>query len=61
MVDAELLIRARAKYEIALHVLKDVDLAQTMTAAVNEQYGRLSKKTALMTQVGKGRIFAMAF
>lgn len=31
--DAELLIRSRAKYELALHVLRDPDMAQQMKAA----------------------------
>jgi len=61
MTDAEMLIRARAKYEIAMHVLKDLELAQTMTAAVQEQLVSLKSKTAMMTQAEKGRVKAMAF
>lgn len=54
MVEAERLIRARAKYNLALDVLRDTELAQTMAAAVTEAYDQLKGHTAL--QVGTGRI-----
>lgn len=41
MTDAERLIRSRAKYEIALHVLRDEKLAQAMTDAVLEAENQL--------------------
>lgn len=54
MVEAERLIRARAKYNLALDVLRDTELAQTMAAAVTEAYDQLKGRTAL--HVGTGRI-----
>jgi hypothetical protein len=56
MTHAERLIRSRAKMELALHVLKDIDLAQTMGQAVEEAFQQLKEKSNRLTQVGEGRI-----
>lgn len=61
MTHAERLIRSRAKLELALHVLKDQDLATTMNAAVTEALEQLIGRTNLLTQVGNGRVEAMEF
>lgn len=52
MTDAERLIRARAKYELALNVLRDDALATTMAAAVNEAYDQLKGRTNKQTGTG---------
>lgn len=57
----ERLIRSRAKFELALHVLKDRDLAETMTAAVQEAEQQLIERTVQLTQAAKGRIRPMRF
>lgn len=46
--DAEQLIRSRAKLELALHVLRDPEMAQSMQAAVNDALSTLKKRTARM-------------
>lgn len=61
MTHAERLIRSRAKTELALHVLKDMDLATTMSEAVTEAYEQLKERTNQITMLGEGRIRAMAF
>lgn len=61
MTHAERLIRSRAKLELALHVLKDQDLANTMNAAVTEALEQLVRRTNQLTQVGNGRVEAMEF
>jgi len=61
MVDAERLIRARAKNELALHVLKDTELAATMAVAVKEAEQQLRDRTNQMTQADQGRVYAMEF
>lgn len=61
MTIAERLIRSRAKYEIALHVLRDLELAQTMTASVEEAYDQLNVRTTRKVKTGGGRIKAMNF
>lgn len=61
MVHAERLIRSRAKLELALHVEFDNDLAQTMTAAVDEAFAQLKSRTNMLTQADQGRIRAMGF
>jgi hypothetical protein len=60
MTDAERLIRSRAKLELALHVLRDQELAATMAEAVKEAWGDL-KSTTNMLFAGDGRITAMEF
>lgn len=47
--DAELLIRSRAKYELALHVLKDPDLAASMQQSEMAAYARLKGETLRRT------------
>lgn len=61
MTKAERLIRSRAKLELALHVLKDQDLAATMADAVTEAYEQLKERTNQITQVGEGRVAPMCF
>lgn len=61
MTTAERLIRCRAKYELATHVLFDTQLAQVMTANTNEAFDQLKRKTNKLTQMGNGRVSAMQF
>ena len=61
MTEAERLIRSRAKYELATHVLMDVNLAQVMTANTTEAYNQLKGKTNLLTQMENGRVSPMRF
>lgn len=61
MTSAERLIRSRAKLELALHVLKDTALAQTMEAAVSEAWKQLKSRTNQLTQPEGGRVRAMQF
>ena len=61
MTHAGRLIRARAKLELALHVLKDPDLATTMNAAVMDAFEDLKSETNQITQIERGRVRAMAF
>ena len=59
MTDAERLIRSRAKYELALHVLRDMELAQTMSSAVTEALDQMRRKTNKMTQRENGKVRPM--
>ena len=59
MAKAERLIRSRAKLELALHVLKDRDLADTMSVAVAEAFEDLKSETNQITQIERGRVKAM--
>lgn len=59
MTDAERLIRSRAKYNLAMDVTQDPDLAQRMVAAVNDAYDQLKGRTN--RQVGTGVIASVAF
>ena len=61
MTKAERLIRARAKLEIAIHVLHDPELAETMTAVIREAEEQLISRTAQLTQHGQGRVTSMQF
>jgi hypothetical protein len=61
MTTAERLIRSRAKLELALHVLKDLELAATMQQAVEEAFEQLKSRTNQITQIGDGRVMAMEF
>ena len=61
MTHAERLVRSRAKLELALHVLKDQALAETMNAAVTEALDQLVIRTNQLTRVGDGRVAAMEF
>jgi hypothetical protein len=59
MTDAEKLIRARAKYELAINVLKDMEMATAQAAQVTEAFEGLKGLTNRLT--GTGVIRAMAF
>lgn len=59
MTDAERLIRARAKLNLALDVLHDGDLATAMTAMIDEAYSQLKGRTN--RQVGTGVIRSVQF
>lgn len=61
MTHAERLIRSRAKLELALHVLKDADLASTMAEGVKEAFDQLKSRTNQLTGAPKGRVRAMEF
>lgn len=61
MTEGERLIRSRAKYELATHVLRDMELAQIMTANTTEAFDQLKKKTNKLTQMGNGRVVPMQF
>lgn len=61
MTHAERLIRSRAKLELALHVLKDTELAATMVEGVNEAFSQLKDRTNQLTQAAQGRVRAMEF
>lgn len=61
MTKAERLIRSRAKLELALHVLKDTELAGTLTQAVEEAYEQLKERTNQLTQIGEGTVAPMCF
>jgi len=60
MTDGEALIRSRAKYELALHVLYDDRLAQTMAASTNEALSQLKRFTNRLTQGYNGRVIPMS-
>lgn len=57
MTDGEKLIRCRAKYELALHWTKDMEMAQTMTALVTETVDDLEAETANRAGTGMVRPF----
>ena len=61
MTTAERLIRSRAKQELALHVLRDLELAQIMGGAATEAYDQLTDRTVRITKTGGGRIRPMPF
>lgn len=61
MTSAERLIRSRAKLELALHVLKDPALAQTMGAGVDEAWKQLKSRTNQLTMAEGGRVRSMQF
>ena len=59
MTTAERLIRSRAKAELALHVLRDTELAQIMDLAASEALKQLKRHTNLLTQRDNGRVRGM--
>lgn len=61
MIEAERLIRSRAKYELALHVLRDTKLAEGMASAVQEAEAQLRRDTNQQTQQGGWLIQATKF
>lgn len=61
MTKAELLIRARAKYEIQLHVLKNPEAAGLMASAVTEAWDQLNLRTTRLVKTAGGRVRGMPF
>lgn len=61
MTKAERLIRSRAKYEIYTHVLRNMEEASVMAAAVTEALEQLNVRTTRKVKTGSGRIKAMNF
>lgn len=61
MIEAERLIRSRAKYELALHVLRDTKLAEEMASAVQEAEAQLRRDTNAQTQQGGWLMTATKF
>lgn len=59
MTYAERLIRARAKYELLLHVIKDTEKAEVMATAVMEAFQMLKGRTNRL--VGTGYMIPMEF
>jgi hypothetical protein len=53
MIDAEKLIRSRAKYELALNVTQDSDMAQIMAAQVSEAFDQLKGAANRLTATGE--------
>lgn len=53
MTDAEKLIRSRAKYELALNVTQDTEMAQIMAAQVTETFDQLKGATNRLTGTGQ--------
>ncbi len=56
MSDGELLIRSRAKMELAIHVLRDQQLAADMAAIYGTEMDRLKRKTNQLVQQGGWRV-----
>lgn len=61
MTYAETLIRSRAKWEIAMHVEHDEELATRMAAAVSAAETELNRISVSKSMVNKGRVKAMEF
>jgi hypothetical protein len=61
MTTAERLIRSRAKQELALHVLRDIELAQIAGGAASEAFTQLNIRTNRITKTGGGRIKPMNY
>ncbi len=59
MIDAERLIRSRAKLELALHVTHDPDMASAMGSAVTEAWNELKGESNRLS--GTGNIRPMQF
>lgn len=59
MTKGERLIRSRAKQELGLHVLMDMELAQLSGAAATEALEQLVIATTRKTKTGGGRIVPM--
>jgi hypothetical protein len=53
MNDAEKLIRSRAKYELALNILRDTDLAQIQAAQTTEAFEQLKGLANRLTGTGE--------
>jgi hypothetical protein len=52
MIDAEKLIRSRAKYELALNVIMDTEMAQIQAAQCSEAFDQLKGAANLLTGTG---------
>jgi hypothetical protein len=73
MSDAERLIRSRAKFELALHVTGDTDMAMAMGGTSTDADGNptggaagdalkgLRNRTMLITKIGDGFVKPMDF
>lgn len=61
MIIAERLIRSRAKFELAIHVLKDEQLAADMDKVLTEAFKQLKNRTNVLTKMGAGFVRPMAF
>lgn len=61
MTEAERLIRSRAKLELAVHVVRDQELAASMGEAVAEAFRQLKDKTTKRLAAPGGRVKAMEF
>jgi len=73
MTDAERLIRSRAKFELATHVLYDADMATAMGGtsqdadgnpsggAAGDAFQSLKNRTTLITKIGDGWVKPMQF
>ena len=61
MTTCERLIRSRAKFELAVHVLLDQNLANAMSGAVTDALDQLIIRTTRITKTGGGRIVPMNF
>lgn len=59
MTNAEKLIRSRAKYELFLHNIRNLEMATAMASAVTEAYEMLKGKTNRLT--GRGYMAPMEF
>lgn len=59
MTFAEKLIRSRAKYELFLHVIRNMEMAEAMASAVTEAYERLKGQANRL--VGRGLMAPMEF
>lgn len=59
MVQAERLIRSRAKYELLLHVIRDFEEAEIMASAVRDAYEVLKGRTN--RKLGRGEVIPMEF
>lgn len=53
MIDAEKLIRSRAKYELALNVTQDTEMAQIMAAQCTEAFDQLKGAANRLTGTGE--------
>lgn len=55
MTDGELLIRCRAKHEIALHVTRNYDMAKAMATAANDAKSELERERNQLIKTGRIR------
>lgn len=55
MIDGELLIRSRAKHEIATHVTRNKEMAATMAQAANDAFNALIRERNQLVKTGRIR------